>query len=80
MDEAKALLKRELENRQTAARSDEEFARLLSEVGQLNLVRESNAHLRNDNEELYKKLQVGSSIFVFCYIIVDDPLLCLECK
>lgn len=58
LDEAKANLKRELEGRQSAVRSEEEFSRLLSEVGQLNLVRESNAHLRADNEELYKKLQV----------------------
>jgi len=60
LDETRQSLKRELDAKQSsyAARSEEEFNRLLGEVQQLNLVRESNAHLRADNDELYKKLQV----------------------
>lgn len=54
LDEARAELKRELDRRVTV-RSEEEFARLMAEVTQLNLVRESNAHLRGENEELSRR-------------------------
>jgi nucleoprotein TPR len=54
-DEAKAELSREMERR-VVSRDDEEFARLMGEVGQLNLVRESNSHLRAENEDLQKRL------------------------
>lgn len=62
LDETRQSLKRELDAKQSSslARSEEDFGRLLGEVQQLNLVRESNAHLRADNDELYKKLQVVS--------------------
>jgi nucleoprotein TPR len=59
LDEARAELKRELDKR-TATRSEEEFSRLMSEVTQLNLVRESNAHLRHENEELARRLKSAS--------------------
>lgn len=36
----------------------EEFNKLMVEVNQLNIVRESNSHLRSENEELSKKLQI----------------------
>jgi nucleoprotein TPR len=55
LDEARAELKRELDRR-VVVRSEEEFSRLLSEVTQLNLVRESNAHLRGENEELSRRV------------------------
>ena len=55
LDEARSELKRELEKHVTV-RSEEEFTRLMAEVTQLNLVRESNAHLRHENEELSKRL------------------------
>ena len=37
-------------------RTDDEFTRLLAEVSQLNLIRESNAHLRSENESLTKRI------------------------
>lgn len=37
-------------------RSEEEFSNIMVGVTQLNVVRESNAHLRNENEELLKKM------------------------
>ena len=55
LDEARAELKRELDKR-VSVRGEEEFTRLMTEVTQLNLVRESNAHLRHENEELAKRL------------------------
>jgi nucleoprotein TPR len=54
LDEAKVELSRELDKR-VVSRGEDEFARLLAEVNQLNVVRESNSHLRSENEELGRK-------------------------
>ena len=54
LDETKAELTREMEKR-IIGRGDEDFNRLMAEVNQLNMVRESNAHLRAENEELTKR-------------------------
>lgn len=75
LDETRQSLKRELDAKQSSsvARSEEEFSRLLGEVGQLNLVRESNAHLRADNDELYKKLQVLVDALLFLCSLSLNP-------
>ena len=53
LDEARAELKRAMESRShTTARSEDEFAKLMQEITQLNVVRESNAHLRSENVQL----------------------------
>lgn len=54
LDEVKVELKRELDKR-TPLRSADDFNRLMAEVNQLNIVRESNLHLRAENEELSKR-------------------------
>lgn len=54
LDEARAELRKSLENK-GSGRSEDEFNRLMAEVTQLNIVRESNAHLRGENEELSKR-------------------------
>lgn len=55
LDEVKSELKRELDRR-TTVRSEDEFTKLMAEVTQLTIVRESNAHLRLENEELSKRV------------------------
>jgi nucleoprotein TPR len=52
LDEARAELKREIESRSQNARSEDEFGKLMQEITQLNVVRESNAHLRSENVQL----------------------------
>lgn len=52
LDESRAELKREIESRSQNARSEDEFAKLMQEITQLNVVRESNAHLRSENMQL----------------------------
>eukprot|EP01039_Chlorochromonas_danica_P002590 gene2590-2832_t len=54
-DELRAELKKELD-KHVGVRSEEEFKKLLAEVDHLNLVRESNSHLRAENEDLSKKV------------------------
>lgn len=56
-DELRAELKKELD-KHVGVRSEEEFKKLLAEVDHLNLVRESNSHLRAENEDLSKKVIV----------------------
>ena len=58
LDEARTELKKELESRQLSVSNQQEYQKLLQEVNQLNLLRESNQHLRGENEELSKKLTV----------------------
>lgn len=55
LDETRAELKKELEQRNTV-RDDGSYATLMTEVTQLNIVRESNAHLRSENEQLFKNI------------------------
>ena len=55
LDEAKAELRRELEKR-LSSRDEEELARLRKELEQLNVIRESNVHLRGENEVTARKL------------------------
>lgn len=54
LDESRAELNKQLE-RYSQTRSEEEFIKLMSEITQLNVVRESNAHLRAENEEMGKQ-------------------------
>jgi nucleoprotein TPR len=58
LDEARTELKKELEARQLSVSNPQEYQKLLQEVSQLNLLRESNHHLRNENEEISKKLSL----------------------
>lgn len=53
-DETKAELQREL-SRSSSVRSNEEFQTLLQQVTQMNILRESNEHLRLEKEELLKE-------------------------
>lgn len=55
LDETRIELRRELD-KVNSMRSEDEFSRLMAEVHQLNIVRESNAHLRIENENISKKL------------------------
>ncbi len=54
LDETRAELKKEIEKRVTV-HDDASYAQLMSEVTQLNIVRESNAHLRSENQELLQQ-------------------------
>jgi nucleoprotein TPR len=58
LDETRSELKKELDTKSkgSGSRSEEEFLRLMAEVTQINIVRESNAHMRRENEELSKKV------------------------
>ncbi len=58
LDEARVELRKELEakSKGLGTRTEDEFHRLMAEVTQLNIVRESNAHLRGENEELARKM------------------------
>eukprot|EP00607_Mallomonas_marina_P000773 CAMPEP_0182433480 /NCGR_PEP_ID=MMETSP1167-20130531/63490_1 /TAXON_ID=2988 /ORGANISM="Mallomonas Sp, Strain CCMP3275" /LENGTH=1257 /DNA_ID=CAMNT_0024622215 /DNA_START=168 /DNA_END=3941 /DNA_ORIENTATION=- len=56
LEEVRAELKKELEKNKST-RDDNEFSRIMSEVTQLNIVRESNAHLRAENENLSKQMK-----------------------
>ena len=55
LDESRVELKRELDKRLNI-HDESSYAKLMSEVTQLNIVRESNAHLRAENEQLFKKI------------------------
>eukprot|EP01041_Mallomonas_annulata_P007955 gene7955-16288_t len=55
IDDLKAELKHEME-KHVSTRDENEFARIMSEVTQLNIVRESNAHLRAENENLARQV------------------------
>ena len=55
LDEARAELKKEIEKR-VSVHDDASYAKLMSEVTQLNIVRESNTHLRSENQELIKQI------------------------
>ena len=55
LDETKAELRRELEKR-LSSRDEEELVRLRKEIEQLNVIRESNVHLRGENEVAARKL------------------------
>ncbi len=56
IDQLRLELKSEIDQK-SKVRSEEEFQRIVAEVTQLNIVRESNAHLRSENEELVKRVQ-----------------------
>lgn len=55
LDEARAELKRELDKR-TTVRSEDEFNRLLTEVSQLQVIRESREHLSVENDQQAKSI------------------------
>lgn len=55
LSEARAELKREVDSR-VGSKDANEFNKLLAEITQLNVVRESNAHLRSENEELSRRV------------------------
>ena len=57
LDQTKVELKKEMEKNKSI-HSETEFQKLLLEVTQLNIIRESNAHLRSENEELAKKIAI----------------------
>ena len=55
LDETRAELKKEVEKR-INVHDDASYAKLMSEVTQLNIVRESNTHLRSENQDLAKQV------------------------
>lgn len=55
LDEVRSELKREMEKK-INTRSEEEFQHLLSQIGQLNALTDSNSHLRAQNESLVVKI------------------------
>ena len=55
LDEARAELQREFAAKSNPARSDADFTKLMSEITELNVVRESNAHLRSEYEHVSKE-------------------------
>lgn len=64
IDQLRSELKSEIDLK-SKVRSEEEFQRILVEVTQLNIVRESNSHLRSENEELVKRVQqLSQEIFI----------------
>lgn len=55
LDEVRQELKQQLQT-QASVYNQEEYQRLLRDVNQLNIIRESNSHLRHENEELLRKI------------------------
>jgi nucleoprotein TPR len=55
LDEARADLQRELASKSLPTRSEDDFAKLMLEITQLNVVRESNAHLRSEYEQVSRE-------------------------
>lgn len=60
LDEVRAELKRKVDEK-VNVHSEDEFRNLLLEVQQLNLLRDSNNHLRNENEDLVKRVRQYSA-------------------
>lgn len=57
LDEARALLTEERQREQASIQSAAQHAELLRKINQLNILRESNSTLRDENEKNAKRVQ-----------------------